>query len=163
MTSDVEASVTDSGPAERSADYLLVIVGFDGSEPSVRALQSAKQFIAGRLGSLVVVFVARVPGTAAMSPAALGEIRYSLDAEADQHAASLPALLGSERRWRFERRDGDVAEQLMLVAREEASSFGSDATVIVVAGKASSRLHHYLGSVPVGLVRHECFPVVVVP
>lgn len=163
MRSDVETTGNDRLAAERATDYLLVVVGFDGSEPSKRALQSAKRLIAGRLGSLVVVFVARVPGTAAMSPSALGEIRYSLEAEARQLAATLPSLLGDEQRWRFESRDGDVAEQLMLVAREEASSFGPDAAVILVVGKASSRLHHYLGSVPVGLVRHECFPVVVVP
>jgi nucleotide-binding universal stress UspA family protein len=163
MTKDVEQSASDSETAGQGSDYLLVVVGFDGSEPAERALQSARRLVAGRLGSLVVVFVARVPGTAAMSPAALGEIRYSLDAEGDQIASALPTLLGKEQRWRFVRRDGDVAEQLMKVAREEASSFGPDAAVIVVVGKASSRLHHYLGSVPVGLVRHESFPVVVVP
>lgn len=163
MSRDIEASVRDGVTTESGGGYLVVVVGFDGSETAERALKSAKRFIAGRLGSLIVVFVARVPGTAAMTPAALGEIRYSLDAEADQIAAALPRLLGEERRWRFARRDGDAAEQLMAVAREEASSFGPDASVIVVVGKASSRLHQYLGSVPVGLVRHECFPVVVVP
>jgi len=163
MTQDVERSASDSETAGQGSDYLLVVVGFDGSEPAERALQSARRLIAGRLGSLVVVFVARVPGTAAMSPAAFGEIRYSLEAEGEQIASALPTLLGKEQRWRFVRRDGDVAEQLMKVAQEEASSFGPDAAVIVVVGKASSRLHHYLGSVPVGLVRHEFFPVVVVP
>lgn len=144
-------------------DYLVVVVGYDGSAAADRALQSARRLIAGRLGSLVVVYVARISGTVAMSPAALGEVRYSLDAESNQIAAALPTLLGEERRWRFVRRDGEAAEQLMAVAREEAASFGADASVIVVVGKASSRLHHYLGSVPVGLVRNECFPVFVVP
>lgn len=163
MASHIETSVRDGETPESGADFLVVVVGFDGSGPAERALQSAKRLIVGRLGSLVVVFVARVPGTAAMSPSALGEIRYSLDAEADQIATALPTLLGEERRWRFVRRDGEAAEQLMAVAREEASSFGADASVIVVVGKASSRLHHYLGPVPVGLVRREYFPVVVVP
>ncbi|HEY5272445.1 MAG TPA: hypothetical protein VIJ34_04325 [Acidimicrobiales bacterium] len=51
----------------------------------------------------------------------------------------------------------------MAVAHDESASFGPDASVIVVVGKASKPLHHLVGSVPVGLVRHERFPVVVVP
>jgi nucleotide-binding universal stress UspA family protein len=163
MATQLEVPVRDTELAAKRADYLAVVVGFDGSEAAARALKSSKEFIAGRLGSLVVVFVARIPGSAAMSPSAIGEIRYGLDAEAQQLASALPALLGEERRWRFERRDGEVADQLMAVAREVSASFGPDASVVVVVGKASSRLHHLIGSVPVGLVRHECFPVVVVP
>jgi nucleotide-binding universal stress UspA family protein len=162
MATDIEMSVPHGETLERS-DYLLVVVGFDGSEASKRALESAKRLIAGRLGSLVVVFVAHLPGAAAMSPSAIGEIRFSLDAEARQLATALPEILGEERRWRFVRRDGEVADQLMSVAREESASFGPDASVMVVVGKASKRLHHVVGSVPVGLVRNECFPVVVVP
>ena len=163
MATHIEMSVPDGGTLGTRSDYLVVVVGFDGSDASKRALESAKKLIAGRLGVLVVVFVARVPGAAAMNPSAIGEIRYSLDAEAQQLASVHPALLGEERRWRFERRDGEVAEQLMSIAREEGASFGPDASVIVVVGKASKRLHHLIGSVPVGLVRRECFPVVVVP
>jgi nucleotide-binding universal stress UspA family protein len=163
MATQIEVSVPDGETLEKRSDYLVVVVGFDGSEPAARALESAKKLIAGRLGSLVVVFVARAPGTAALNPSAIAEIRYSLDAEAKQLESALPALLGQERRWRFERRDGEVAEQLMSVAREEGASFGPDASVMVVVGKASKRLHHLVGSVPVGLVRHESFPVVVVP
>jgi nucleotide-binding universal stress UspA family protein len=163
MATDIEMPVADGATLGNRSDYLLVVVGFDGSEAAERALESAKKLIAGRLGSLVVVFVAHLPGAAAMNPSAIGEIRYSLDAESQQLARELPALLGEERRWRFERRDGEVAEQLMSVARDESASFGPDASIMVVVGKASKRMHHLVGSVPVGLVRHECFPVIVVP
>jgi nucleotide-binding universal stress UspA family protein len=163
VATNIETSVPSGGKLGASPDYLVVVVGFDGSDASERALESAKNLIAGRVGVLVVVFVARTPGTAAMSPSTIGEIRYSLDAEAQQLERMLPALLGDERRWRFERRDGEVADQLMSVAREQGVAFGPDASVMVVVGKASKRLHHLVGSVPVALVRHECYPVVVVP
>jgi nucleotide-binding universal stress UspA family protein len=163
MATQIETPVPVGAAFGTRSDYLVAVVGFDGSDASVRALESAKRFILGRLGVLVVVFVARTPGTAAMSASAIGEIRSSLDAEARQLESSLPALLGEERRWRFERCDGEVAEQLMAVARKESASFGPDASVVVVVGKAAKRLHHLVGSVPVGLVRHESFPVVVVP
>lgn len=163
MATRIGTSVPEGTTLGTRSDYLVVVVGFDGSEASERALQSAKKLIAGRLGVLVVVFVAKASGVAAMNPSAIGEIRYGLDAEARQLESALPALLGEERRWRFVRRDGEVAEQLMAVAREEDASFGPDASVMVVVGKASKRLHHLVGSVPVGLVRHESFPVVVVP
>jgi nucleotide-binding universal stress UspA family protein len=163
MATRIETGVSEGTTLGARPDYLVVVVGFDGSEASERALESAKKLIAGRLGVLVVVFVAKPSGVAAMNPSAIAEIRYGLDAEARQLEGALPALLGEERRWRFERRDGEVAEQLMSVAREECASFGPDASVMVVVGKASKRLHHLVGSVPVGLVRHESFPVIVVP
>jgi nucleotide-binding universal stress UspA family protein len=163
MATRMDTAVPDGATVGAQSGYLVVVVGFDGSEASERALESAKRLIAGRLGVLVVVFVAKPSGAAAMNPSAMSEIRFGLAAEARQLESALPALLGEERRWRFERRDGEVADQLMSVAREEAGSFGPEATVMVVVGKASSRLHHLVGSVPVGLVRRESFPVVVVP
>jgi len=104
MATRTEISPQDAGTLEARSDYLAV-VGFDGSEASERALHSAERFIRGRLGSLVVVFVARAPGAAAMSPSATSEIRSALDAQAEQLASVIPTLLGEERRWRFERRE----------------------------------------------------------
>jgi nucleotide-binding universal stress UspA family protein len=146
-----------------TARHLIAVVGFDGSEPSLRALRSASDLISGRLGSLVVVFVAHPSTSAAMSPYAQSEARLALDGEALESLADARALLGDEGRWRFERRDGSIAEQLMAVARETADSYGSDTSVVVVVGKAAKSIHHLAGSVPVSLVRHEQFPVLVVP
>jgi nucleotide-binding universal stress UspA family protein len=72
-------------------------------------------------------------------------------------------LADIESRWRFQRRDGAIAHKLTAVADELSRDYGDDAQVVIVVGSAMHSLHHVVGSVPVALVRHAKYPVVVVP
>ena len=45
---------------------LVLVVGFDGTEPALRALRSAADVLQQRPGRMDVVFVAHVPSTVAL-------------------------------------------------------------------------------------------------
>jgi nucleotide-binding universal stress UspA family protein len=68
-----------------------------------------------------------------------------------------------ERRWTLERRNGSVAFELVAAADEVSRDHGSDANVVIVVGSAMHTYHRVVGSVPVALVRHAKYPVLVVP
>src|ERR1700737_929532 len=60
-----------SGTADRPPDApVVLVVGFDGSEPARRALDAAAEMLRGREGVLEVVYVAQDPaGSASSTPA----------------------------------------------------------------------------------------------
>ena len=61
------------GPVASRSEHLVAVVGFDGSEPSFRALDAATLLIAGRVGTLEIVWVAHPAAGTEMSGSALGE------------------------------------------------------------------------------------------
>ena len=149
---------------DRSARRLQVVVGFDGSESSFRALDAATQLISGRPGSLVVVYVAHLSAGAGFSPEALVESAKGFDAvEEEFNEAIRDRLEGVEPRWSLQRRDGVVAHEIIAVADQVSRDYGNDTSVVIVVGRATHTLHHVVGSVPVALVRHARYPIVVVP
>jgi len=140
------------------------VVGFDGSEPAVRALDAARRFISGRVGTIEVVYVAHLSVGAGMSSEAQVELRRDFDAAEAQFAEDVRVRMEDhEKRWRFQRRDGPIVHELLAVADELSRDYGDEATVVIVVGSAVQTYHHVVGSVPVGLVRHAKYPVVVVP
>jgi nucleotide-binding universal stress UspA family protein len=142
----------------------LVVVGFDGSQSAYRALDASAVLISGRLGSVEVVFVAHIAAGAEMSADALAESLKAFDGAELAFAAAVRERLGDlEYRWRFQRRDGPIAHELIAVADELSGDYGDDAQVVIVVGSALHTLHHVVGSVPVALVRHAKYPIVVVP
>jgi len=151
-------------PIEPSLRRLLVVVGFDGSESSFRALDAATQLISGRRGSLVIVYVAQLSATAGFSSDALVESLKGFDASEDELNESIRNRLeGVERRWSLQRRDGIVAHELIAVADQAGVGNGDDASVVIVIGSAMHTYHHVVGSVPVALARHAKYPILVVP
>ncbi len=143
---------------------LLVVVGFDGSEPAFRALDAAQRLVLGRVGSIEVVYVAHLSVGASMSSEAQVELNKDFDdAEAEFAKAVSAYMEGHEQRWRFQRRDGPIAHELLAVADELRRDYGEEATVIIIVGSAVQTYHHVVGSVPVSLVRHAKYPIVVVP
>ncbi len=66
-------------------------------------------------------------------------------------------------RWRLERRDGGIAHELVAAADRVSRDCGADATIVIVVGSAMYAYHHVLASVPVALVRHARYPILVVP
>ena len=139
-------------------------MGFDGSEPAWRALEAARRLITGRVGIIEIVYVAHTPASAGMSPDAQLEIRNGFDAAEQEFAAEIKARMEpGEQRWRFQRRDGNISHELLAAADELRRDYGDEATAIIVVGSAVQTYHHVVGSVPVSLVRHARYPIVVVP
>lgn len=149
---------------QHSQSRLLAVVGFDGSEPAYRALDAATRLISGRPGTIEVVYVAHQPFGTEMSADAGLEMMKGFDAAEHEFAEAVRSRMeGVEERWHFQRRDGAIAHELALVAEQLERDYGEGATVVVVVGSAVHSYHHVLGSVPVALVRHANFAVVVVP
>lgn len=167
MSAESAAQVLE-GPSEprlaTTRRELLVVVGYDGSPPSLRALDKAAELLKCRDGWLEVVFVAHTPTAAPFAPEAVAELRQSLDEESatlEKQVGSL--LIQQSRQWRFQRRDGAVAEQLLAVAAGLKDRYRDTKDIAIVVGGPSHRYHHVFGSVSASLARSGRFPVVVVP
>jgi nucleotide-binding universal stress UspA family protein len=154
-----------NSPAPTTGDLYLV-VGYDGSAPSVRALDAAVALLRGRTGSIDVVYVPHLPSIDMLSPDAVAGMEQSFDELArDLQAQASEQLAGREERWRFERsRDmvSDIATALIGVATQAHEAHPSD-NVAIVVGSSSQAMHRVVGSVAVSLARHATVPVVLVP
>ena len=145
-------------------DPVFLVVGFDGTEPAQRALDSAARLLHDRDGALEVVYVAHVPAGAAMSPEAVAEVGNGFDDLAAHLAGEVRSRLGAnEPRWHFQRRDGTVAHELTAVADELRRQHGPQSRVAVIVGGSAHKYHRVLGSVSMNLERVDRFPVMVVP
>jgi nucleotide-binding universal stress UspA family protein len=155
--------VTAVTPPTPPATDLRLIVGFDGSPPSVRALDAAVNLLQGRTGRIHVVYVAHMPSMDALSPGAVAEMEVDFD-DIEQELRGMVGerLRGREQRWDFERRQGLIAEELLGAAKDLAAAH-PDATVLIGVGSSTHVAHRVVGSVAVGLARHSPVPVVVVP
>ena len=143
---------------------LLVVVGFDGTASSERALRSSLRLLSGRSGLLEVVYVASPPATVAFSAEAMAEMRAGFDEERRMLAERCESIIAPYGvAWHFQRRDGDVAHELLAVAEDLAESGGGEARVGLVVGGSAHRIHRYLNCVPLKLIRSDRFGVVVVP
>jgi nucleotide-binding universal stress UspA family protein len=151
-----------STPTPPAAD-LRFVVGYDGSPPAGRALQGAANLLQGRTGRIDVVYVAHLPSMAALSPGAVSELETDFD-DVEQELRTMAAeqLRGREANWSFERRQGQIAEELIAAARDVGAA-EPDATVVIVVGSSSLVAHRVVGSVAVSLARHSPVPLIVVP
>jgi nucleotide-binding universal stress UspA family protein len=142
---------------------LRLVVGFDGSPPSGRALDAAANLLQGRTGRIDVVYVAHMPSLAALSADAVGEMEADFnDVEQELRAMAAAQLSNRDERWEFERRQGSITEELLAAARDMGATH-PDATVVLVVGSSSLVAHRVVGSVAVGLARHSPVPVIIVP
>jgi nucleotide-binding universal stress UspA family protein len=145
------------------AANLYLVVGYDGSPPAVRALDAALRLLHGRAGSVEVVYVAHVPSVDMLSPGAVGELEATFDDIAlELRTTAAEQLRGSEERWRFERREGLIPDQLIAAATGIRDAHPGD-TVVIVVGSSSHAMHRLVGSVAVSLARRAPVPLVVVP
>ena len=148
---------------EQPSQDLYLVVGYDGSPPSTRALDAAIRLLRGRTGRIDVVYVAHIPGIDMMSADAVGEMRSDFDEiERDLRTSAGEQLRDREERWTFERREGLIGESLIAAAKNIGDA-NPDAIVTIVVGSSSQALHRMVGSAAVALVRHAPVPVVVVP
>jgi nucleotide-binding universal stress UspA family protein len=151
-------------PVIRRAHRLVVVVGFDGSQSAYRALDASALLISGRIGTIEIVYVAHVTPGAQMSATTLAESLEAFDTCELKFAEAVRERLADlESGWRFQRRDGPIAYELIAVADELSRDYRDDSQVVIVVGSAMHTLHHVIGSVPVALVRHAKYPIIVVP
>jgi len=145
------------------AANLYLVVGYDGSPPASRALDAAVRLLHDRTGSIEVVYVAHLPSIDMLSPGAVAEMEADFDDIAvELRTTASDQLRGREERWRFERRAGLIADELITAAADIREAHPGD-TVVIVAGSSSHAMHRVVGSVAVNLARRSPVPLVVVP
>ena len=144
------------------AGNLYLVVGYDGSSPAIRALDAAIRLLHGRTGSIEVVYVAHLPSLDALSPGAVGEMEANFDDIAQELYAAASEQLRDLERWRFERREGLIADELIAAAADIHDAHPGD-TVVIVVGSSSHAMHRVVGSAAVSLARRSAVPLVIVP
>ena len=145
------------------AGNLYLVVGYDGSPPAIRALDAAARLLYGRTGSIEVVYVAHLPSVDMLSPGAVAEMEASFeDVARELRTAASEQLRDREERWRFERRQGLIPDELIAAAAGIRDARPDD-NVVIVVGSSSHALHRLVGSVAVSLARRSPVPLVVVP
>jgi nucleotide-binding universal stress UspA family protein len=143
---------------------LVLVVGYDGTEPAQRALQSAADLLREREGRIEVVFVAHVPSTAALSAQAITVIREGLDSDARTLAVKAEETLApADLKWHFQRREGEIAPELVAAGKEQLEGAGPTTHVVLVVGGSAHKIDRYLNSIPAKVIRHHQFEVFVVP
>ncbi len=112
------------------ATDIRLVVGFDGSPPSIRALDGAVNLLQGRPGRIELVYVAHMSSMAALSPGAVAELEVDFnEVEQELRAMAGTRLAGREDRWGFQRRQGLIAEGLLAAAKDiGAANPGATAT-----------------------------------
>jgi nucleotide-binding universal stress UspA family protein len=142
----------------------VIVVGYDGTEPARRALDWATRFAEATGGRMEVVFVSHVPAGAILSPQAIVLFEQSQEALAQQLTAEVrQRLMKQTLPWYFQHRAGPVAAELLAAASDLRRRFEGAAEVVVVLGGSAHKFHRVAGSVGAAVVRHDRFPIVVVP
>ena len=136
-----------------------VVVGVDGSEPSLRALRFAASLVADLPHAQLIVGHARyLPALWAPEHVAEDEFADLLDAQEKLVNEQVQLELEPRvERWSIERQEGETSQVLCDLARE------ADADLIVVGWRGWSTVHELLlGSVSNRLVHHAEVPVLLV-
>jgi len=143
---------------------LHLVVGFDGSRPAVRALDTAARLLSVRPpGRITVVWVAHLSSTVEMSADAVAIVENDFDqVAAELRTAAAERLAASGLSWDFQWRQGLIATDLVAVA-ESVQAARPDDVVVILVGSSSSAMHRMVGSVAVQLARHSPVPVTIVP
>jgi nucleotide-binding universal stress UspA family protein len=136
---------------------LVIVVGVDGSDSSIRAGAYAAG-LARRQGSeLVVVYIQTTPAVTSWAPGVAGAIAEGRPEELrllEQQVKDGAAHVGVPAR--FVTAAGDPFTELSRIATEERA----DALVV---GASASAGHRFVGSLAVRMVKAGRWPVTVVP
>jgi nucleotide-binding universal stress UspA family protein len=141
-----------------------LVVGFDGSPPALRALDTAARLLSVRPpGRIMVVWVAHLASTVEMSADAVAVVENDFDQVAQElRIAAAERLAASGLPWDFRWRQGLIARELTAAA-EEVQAARPDDVVVILVGSSSSAMHRMVGSVAVQLAHHAPVPVTIVP
>jgi nucleotide-binding universal stress UspA family protein len=146
-----------------STGNLYLVVGYDGSAPAVRALDTATSLLRDREGSIEVFYVAKLTSAEMLSADAIAEMEVSFDEIArDLHEQAAKQLRGREERWTFGRGQGPITNALIEASERIRDAHPHD-NVAIVVGSSSQATHRLVGSVAVNLARHSPVPLVIVP
>jgi len=147
------------GTNEQEASLVLV-VGYEGSDPARRALAAAGRILRGRQGWVEVVYVKQTAGDDQDFSQPAADVTDSLGpAETDLHYEVRSVFEADKQPWKLRSTSGAVAEQLIEAARAIAHEGGPLRTVAIVVGSD----HRLAFTVPVTLAKRSGFPVVIVP
>jgi nucleotide-binding universal stress UspA family protein len=145
-------------PGQQSS--LVLVVGFEGSDPARRALAAAGRILGDREGWIEVVYVKPTEGGDQDPAQPTADVIDSVgSAPADLHYEVRSLLDAEKQPWRLRSASGAVAEELIAAAGAIAQEGGPSRTVVIVVGSD----HRLTFSVPVTLARRSGFPVVIVP
>ncbi|GAA1512409.1 universal stress protein [Dactylosporangium maewongense] len=135
----------------------VIVVGVDGSDPSLRAGAYAAGLARRQGARLVVVYVAGAPTASLFVAGAAAAVEQAItDATEDMRRQVEAGSVHAGIRAEFVAARGDPYSELVRVATE----LRADAVVV----GASSRLgHRFVGSLAVRLVKSGKWPVTVVP
>jgi nucleotide-binding universal stress UspA family protein len=141
-----------------------LIVGFDGSPPAVRALDTAARLLSARPpGRIPVAWVAHLSGAVELSADATAIMESDFDqVAAEIRAEAAKRLDEAGLAWDFQWRQGLIAQELIAVA-ESVQAARPDDVVVILVGSSSSAMHRVVGSVAVTLAHHSPVPITVVP
>ena len=155
---------TETPSAPTAVRELDLVVGFDGSPPALRALDTAARLLAVRPpGRITVVWVAHLSGEVSLSADAVSIVENDFDQVAGElRTAAAERLAASGLPWDFRWRQGLIARELTAAAQEIQAARPDDVVVILV-GSSSSAMHRMVGSVAVQLAHHAPMPVTIVP
>ena len=139
---------------------LVLVVGYEGSDPARRALAAAGRILRGREGWIEVVHVKPTEGGDDDSSEPAADVMDSLgSAQVDLHYEVRSLLDAEKQPWRLRSTSGAVAEELTRAALAIAREGGPSRTVVIVVGSD----HRLAFSVPITLARQSSFPVIIVP
>jgi nucleotide-binding universal stress UspA family protein len=142
---------------------LYLVVGYDGSAPAVRALDTAVNLLRGREGGIEVLYVPQLTTAEMMSAVAVAETEITFDEIAqDLRAQAAEQLRGREDRWAFGHGQGTITDVLIQAAEKIRDDRPGD-NVAIVVGSSSQAMHRLVGSVAVSLARRASVPLVIVP
>jgi nucleotide-binding universal stress UspA family protein len=155
---------TETPSAPPAVRELHLVVGFDGSPPALRALDTSARLLAVRPpGRITVVWVAHLSGEVSLSADAVAIVENDFDQVAGElRTAAAERLADSGLPWDFRWRQGLIARELTAAAQEIQAARPDDVVVILV-GSSSSAMHRMVGSVAVQLAHHAPMPVTIVP
>jgi len=158
MTDTSDGALFARAEAIARTGFTSIVVGFDGSDASRGALVFSAGLASRGDSELVAVLVGEPNALYALSPgAAAADAADALELELVLRADTANHVDGLGIRWRFERRDGNPAEELLAMGRE------TGADLIVVGRSEGGLAKRVLGSVATHLTRHADRPVLVVP
>jgi nucleotide-binding universal stress UspA family protein len=148
----------------RGKSHLVLVVGYDGTEPADRALDVAAEMLRDMAGRVEVVFVAHTPTTVAFSAQAIASVRECLDEEERELARRVDETLSPRGvKWHFQRRNGAIASELLAASQEQLDAQGPNTHVVLVVGGSAHQIDRYLNSTPARVIRKDRFEVLVVP
>jgi nucleotide-binding universal stress UspA family protein len=143
---------------------LHLIVGFDGSPPAIRTLDTAARLLSVRPpGRVTVVWVAHLGTAVELSADATAIVENDFDeVAAEMRAEAAKRLDPAGVTWDFQWRQGLIAHELIAAATSIRDAEPDD-VVVVLVGSSSSPMHRLVGSVAVNLAYHSPVPVTIVP